>query len=110
MALTQTQLADAVAEQAGVTRTEAKNVLTALEEVILSEIGNAQKVKIGNLVQLTVRLTRAREDEGSAAVDSEGQEGPRELGARTWRAGPPGLAPQRFSFQQSWVKRPVLTS
>ncbi|MCW2963409.1 MAG: hypothetical protein JWO17_661, partial [Actinomycetia bacterium] len=28
MALTQTQLADAVAEQAGITRTEAKNVLT----------------------------------------------------------------------------------
>ena len=59
MALTQTQLADAVAEQAGITRNEAKNVLTALEEVILSEIGNAQKVKIGNLVQLNVRVKAA---------------------------------------------------
>jgi nucleoid DNA-binding protein len=69
MALTQTQLADAVAEQAGITRTEAKNVLTALEEVILSEIGNAQKVKIGNLVQLTVRLkpaTKARQGRNPA--------------------------------------------
>jgi DNA-binding protein HU-beta len=69
MALTQTQLADAVAEQAGVTRNEAKNVLTALEEVILSEIGNAQKVKIGNLVQLTVRLkpaTKARQGRNPA--------------------------------------------
>ena len=68
MALTQTQLADAVAEQAGITRNEAKNVLTALEEVILSEIGNAQKVKIGNLVQLTVRLkpaTKARQGRNS---------------------------------------------
>jgi len=69
MALTQTQLADAVAEQAGVTRNEAKNVLTALEEVVLSEIGNAQKVKIGNLVQLTVRLkpaTKARQGRNPA--------------------------------------------
>jgi DNA-binding protein HU-beta len=69
MALTQTQLADAVAEQAGITRTEAKNVLTALEEVVLSEIGNAQKVKIGNLVQLTVRLkpaTKARQGRNPA--------------------------------------------
>src|SRR3979409_462112 len=69
MALTQTQLADPVAEQAGITRTEAKNVLTALEEVILTEIGNAQKVKIGNLVQLTGRLkpaTKARQGRNPA--------------------------------------------
>src|SRR4051794_23630870 len=59
MALTQTQLADAVAEQAGITRNEAKNVLTALEEVVPSEIGNAQKGKSGNLVQLRVRLNPA---------------------------------------------------
>jgi nucleoid DNA-binding protein len=69
MALTQTQLADAVAEQAGISRNEAKNVLSALEEVILGEIGNAQKVKIGNLVQLTVRLkpaTKARQGRNPA--------------------------------------------
>lgn len=59
MALTQTQLADAVAERAEISRTEAKKVLTALEEVVLGEIGNAEKVKIGNLVQLTVRLKPA---------------------------------------------------
>jgi nucleoid DNA-binding protein len=69
MALTQTQLADAVAERAGTTRTEAKNFLTALEEVVLGEIGNAEKVKIGNLVQLTVRLkpaTKARQGRNPA--------------------------------------------
>ena len=69
MPLTQTQLADAVAERAGISRTEAKNVLTALEEVVLSEIGNAEKVKIGNLVQLTVRLkpaTKARQGRNPA--------------------------------------------
>jgi nucleoid DNA-binding protein len=69
MALTQTQLADAVAERAGISRTEAKNVLTALEEVVLGEIGNAEKVKIGNLVQLTVRLkpaTKARQGRNPA--------------------------------------------
>jgi len=69
MALTQTQLAAAVADRAGVSRAEAKNVLTALEEVVLAEIGNAEKVKIGNLVQLTVRLkpaTKARQGRNPA--------------------------------------------
>src|SRR5581483_7771167 len=56
MALTQTQLADAVAERADLTRADAKRALTALEEVVLEEIQNAEKVKVGNLVQLTVRL------------------------------------------------------
>jgi nucleoid DNA-binding protein len=57
--LTQSQLAEAVAERADITRAQAKNVLAALEEVVLEEIGNAEKVKIGNLVQLTVRLKPA---------------------------------------------------
>jgi DNA-binding protein HU-beta len=63
MPLTQSQLADAVAERAGLSRADAKNALAALEEVVLEQIGNAEKVKIGNLVQLTVRLkpaTKAR--------------------------------------------------
>jgi DNA-binding protein HU-beta len=59
MALTQTQLADAVADRAGLSRTEAKKALTALEDVVLEQIGNAEKVKIGSLVQLTVRLKPA---------------------------------------------------
>jgi nucleoid DNA-binding protein len=61
--LTQNQLADAVADRAGMTKAQAKTVLQALEDVILDEIGNAEKVKIGNLVQLTVRVkpaTKAR--------------------------------------------------
>jgi nucleoid DNA-binding protein len=63
MPLTQTQLADAVAERAGLSRTEAKNALTALEEVVLDQISNAEKVKIGGIVQLQVRVrpaTKAR--------------------------------------------------
>ena len=56
MALTQTQLADAIAEKADLTRADAKKALTALEEVILEQIGEAEKVKIGGVVQLTVRL------------------------------------------------------
>ena len=69
MPLTQSQLAEAVAERADITRAQAKNVLTALEEVVLEEIGNAEKVKIGNLVQLTVRLkpaTKARQGRNPA--------------------------------------------
>jgi len=59
MALTQTQLADAVAERAGLSRKQAKEAITALEEVVLAEVGKAEKVKIGNLVQLTVRMKPA---------------------------------------------------
>jgi DNA-binding protein HU-beta len=59
MALTQTQLTSAVAERADITKSDAKRILDALEEVILEEISNAQKVKIGGLVQLTVRLKPA---------------------------------------------------
>ena len=59
MPLTQTQLADAVAEKAGLSRADAKKALTALEEVILAEIGNAEKVKIGGVVQLDVRVRPA---------------------------------------------------
>jgi DNA-binding protein HU-beta len=67
--MTQTQFADAVAERAGMTRAEAKRALTALEEVVLEEIGNAEKVKIGSLVQLTVRVkpaTKARQGRNPA--------------------------------------------
>jgi DNA-binding protein HU-beta len=62
--LTQTQLAAAVADKSGLSRAQAKTAIEALEEVVLDEIGNAEKVKIGNLVQLTVRVkppTKARE-------------------------------------------------
>ena len=73
MALTQTQLADAVAERSGLSRVQAKSAIQALEEVVLGEIGNAEKVKIGNLVQLTVRLkppTKAREGRNPATGDT----------------------------------------
>ncbi|HEV8687436.1 MAG TPA: HU family DNA-binding protein [Gaiellaceae bacterium] len=60
MALTQTQLADAVADRAGLSRGEAKKALAALEDVVLEQIGNAEKVKIGGVVQLTVRVKPAQ--------------------------------------------------
>jgi len=69
MPLTQTQLADAVAERADLSRADAKRALAALEEVVLAEIGEAEKVKVGNLVQLTVRLkpaTKARQGRNPA--------------------------------------------
>ncbi len=60
MPLTQTQLASAVADRAEISRTEAKRVLAGLEEIVLEELGNAQKVRIGGLVQLTVRVKPAQ--------------------------------------------------
>jgi nucleoid DNA-binding protein len=69
MALTQTQLAQEVADRAEVSRAEVKRVLTALEEVVLEELGNAEKVKIGGIVQLAVRVrpaTKARKGRNPA--------------------------------------------
>ena len=45
MAMTQTQLADAVAEKAGLSRADAKKAITALEDVVVEQIGKAEKVK-----------------------------------------------------------------
>jgi DNA-binding protein HU-beta len=58
--LTQTQLASAVADRAEINRNEAKRVLGVLEEIVLEELANAQKVRIGGLVQLTVRVKPAQ--------------------------------------------------
>jgi DNA-binding protein HU-beta len=70
VALTQTQLADAVAERAGISRTEAKTAIQALEEVILDEIGNAEKVKIGNLTVRVKPATKAREGRNPATGET----------------------------------------
>jgi DNA-binding protein HU-beta len=59
MPLTQTQLASAVAERADMSKADAGRVLAALDEIVLEELGNAQKVRIGGLVQLTVRVKPA---------------------------------------------------
>ncbi len=60
MALTQTQLVTAVAERAELSKADAKRALTALDDIVLEELGNAQKVRIGGLVQLTVRVKPAQ--------------------------------------------------
>ena len=60
MALTQTQLATAVADRAQLSKADAKRALAALDEVVLDELGNAEKVRIGGLVQLTVRVKPAQ--------------------------------------------------
>jgi DNA-binding protein HU-beta len=59
MPLTQTQLTSEVAERSGLTKADAKAALTALEEIVLEELGNAEKVRIGGVVQLVVRVKEA---------------------------------------------------
>ena len=60
MALTQSQIIAAVADRAEISKAEAKRALDALDEIVLEELGNAQKVRIGGLVQLTVRVKPAQ--------------------------------------------------
>ena len=57
---TQTQLATAVADRAQLSKADAKRALAALDEVVLDELGNAEKVRIGGPVQLTVRVRPAQ--------------------------------------------------
>jgi DNA-binding protein HU-beta len=59
MALTQSQLANEVAERAGLSKADAKAALAALEEVVLDELADAEKVRIGGVVQLVVRVKEA---------------------------------------------------
>jgi DNA-binding protein HU-beta len=59
VALTQSQMVAAVADRADISRADAKRALDALDEIVLEELGNAQKVRLGGLVQLTVRVKPA---------------------------------------------------
>jgi nucleoid DNA-binding protein len=58
--LTQVQLAAAIAERTDLSKADAKNALAALEAVVLEQLGEAERVKIGGLVQLTVRVKPAQ--------------------------------------------------
>ncbi|HYB22709.1 MAG TPA: HU family DNA-binding protein [Solirubrobacteraceae bacterium] len=60
MALTQTQLVTAVADRAELSKADVKRALAALDEIVLDQLGNAQKVRVGGLVQLTVRVKPAQ--------------------------------------------------
>ena len=60
MSLTQTQLVSSVADRADLSKADVKRALAALEDVVLEEVGNAQTVRIGGLVQLTVRIKPAQ--------------------------------------------------
>src|SRR5207302_2381789 len=58
-ALTKPQVSGAVADRAEMSKADAKRALDALDEIVLEELGNAQKVRLGGLVQLTVRVKPA---------------------------------------------------
>src|ERR1700722_2055405 len=58
--LTQTQFAAAVADRAEISRAEAKRLLAIVDEIVLDELGNAQKERIGALVHLPVRVKPAQ--------------------------------------------------
>jgi DNA-binding protein HU-beta len=71
--MTQTQLADAVAEKAGLSRADAKKAIAALEDVVVEQIGRAEKVKIGGVVQIEARYrppTQEREGRNPATGET----------------------------------------
>jgi DNA-binding protein HU-beta len=60
VALTQSQMIAAVADRAEMSKADARRALVALDEIVLEQLGNAQKVRIGGLIQLTVRVKPAQ--------------------------------------------------
>jgi DNA-binding protein HU-beta len=59
MPLTQSQLVGEIAERAGLSKSDTKAALEALEQIVLEQLGAAEKVRIGGVVQLTVRVKDA---------------------------------------------------
>lgn len=59
MPLTQSQLVNEVAERADLSRRDAKAALDALENIVVEQLSNAEKVRIGGVVQLVVRVKEA---------------------------------------------------
>ena len=59
MPLTQAQLVTAVADRAELSKADAKRAVEALETIVLEQLGNAEKVRIGGIVQMTVRVKPA---------------------------------------------------
>jgi nucleoid DNA-binding protein len=62
MPLTQSQLVGEVADRARLSKTETKAVLEALEDVVLDQLAEAEKVRIGGVVQLAVRVKDATKE------------------------------------------------
>jgi DNA-binding protein HU-beta len=55
----QPQMIAAVADRAEMSKADAKRALDALDEIVLEELGDAQKVRLGGVAQLTVRVKPA---------------------------------------------------
>ena len=73
MPLTQTQLVAHLAETTDLSKNDVKTVLTALEDTILGQIGEAEKFKLGGLLQIEVKLkaaTKAREGRNPATGET----------------------------------------
>jgi nucleoid DNA-binding protein len=58
--LTNAQMVREISDYADVSATDVKAVLEALEVIVLDEIGDAQKVKIGQLIQIQPKVRKAR--------------------------------------------------
>jgi nucleoid DNA-binding protein len=58
--LTNAQMVREISEFADVSATDVKAVMNALEIIVLDEIEGAQKVKIGQLVQIQPKVRKAR--------------------------------------------------
>jgi nucleoid DNA-binding protein len=59
-AITAAQLVDAISEDTGYGKSDIKHVLTSLDDVVAGMLAEGEKVKIGQLVQLEVKIRPAQ--------------------------------------------------
>lgn len=59
-AITQAQLVDAISDETGYSKSDVRHVLATLDDVVIQMLADAEKVKIGNIVQLEVKIRPAR--------------------------------------------------
>jgi nucleoid DNA-binding protein len=58
--LTQAQMASEIAYRTNLPTSDVKDVIAKWEEIVLEEIADVEKVKLGQLVQLQVKIRPAR--------------------------------------------------
>lgn len=59
-AIAQAQLVQLISEDTGYSTSDVRHVLSSLNDIVIRELGNCEKVKIGQIVQLEAKERKAR--------------------------------------------------
>jgi nucleoid DNA-binding protein len=105
VSLTQPQLLAAVADRAELSKSDTKRVLGALEGLSSMSLGMRRKIRIGGLVQLTVRVKPGQKKRQDRTRHRRGDHGCRQAGHVDVRARPLARAKQALPSVQKARRR-----